>query len=72
MRLYHTNDEGLIIQDRTCMTACPTERGVWLLAEWRIMESVPLTTDEEGFELATWGEARRRKWTAWAGNPCYM
>lgn len=63
MRLYHTADVGLIVNDQTCMTACPDEdRRFWRLAEWRILRSMPPAQAEEGFEAVTWGEARRRKW----------
>ena len=71
MRLYHTRDEGLIVQDQTCMTTCPDERNIWRLTEWRILQSMPLVQEEEGFELASWGEARNRKWEEWEENPCY-
>ncbi|MCY4606348.1 MAG: hypothetical protein OXE49_19100 [Gemmatimonadetes bacterium] len=62
MRVYHTDDVGLIINDQTCMTTCPNEDGFWRLTEWRILRSVPPAQPEEGFEGATWGEARRRRW----------
>ncbi len=63
IRLYHTADVGLLINDQTCMTTCPqAEDGLWRLTEWRILRSVPPAQAEEGFEGATWGEARRRKW----------
>lgn len=63
IRLYHTANVGLLINDQTCMTTCPqAEDGSWRLTEWRILRSVPPAQAEEGFEGATWGEARRRKW----------
>lgn len=72
MRLYHTSDEGLIIQDQTCMTACPDERNVWRFTEWRVLQSVPLAQEEKGFTQASWGEARTMKWDEWEENPCYQ
>lgn len=63
MRLYHSHEVGLMVNDQTCMTTCPqAEDGLWRLTEWRILRSVPPAQAEEGFEGATWGEARRRKW----------
>ena len=70
MRLYHTRTEGLIVQDQTCMTACPDERNVWRFTEWRVLQRVPLVQEEEGFRQASWGEARRMEWEEWEENPC--
>ena len=69
MRLYHSHEVGLIVNDQTCLTTCPDEDGLWRLTEWRILRSVPPAQPEEGFEGATWGEARRRKWEKNYCNP---
>ena len=60
MRLYNSPHEGLIVNDQTCMSACPDEAGQWRLASWRILRSLPPALEEEGFEGASWGEAKAR------------
>ena len=64
MRLYREHDAGFIVNDETCLTACPqAEDGLWRLTEWRILRSVPPAQTEEGFEVATWGEVKRKEWS---------
>ena len=63
MRLFRKEDVGLIVNDYTCLTACPQpEDGLWRLTEWRTLRSVPPAQIEEGFEVATWGEVKRKEW----------
>ena len=60
MRLLRERESGFIVNDETCLTACPQVAGdLWYLTEWRIVQSVPPAQDEDGFEVVTWGEVKR-------------
>ena len=62
--LAKTSDKSKALADTTASQPEkePEEMPEKSKKEWRILQSVPPAQAEEGFEGATWGEARRRAW----------
>ena len=60
MRLFLHSESGFIVNDETCLTACPNPADdLWYLTEWRIVRAVPPARIKEGFEVVTWAEVKR-------------
>ena len=58
MRLVLDSESGLIVNDETCLTACPNiADGLWHLTEWRIVRAVPPAGEKEGFEVVDLGRS---------------